>query len=87
MSNEYLDKLRGLGFPRKQGQSETRVVREQGALLETTEHWDGRQDATVHPDVVRYGARTHQAGRKRGEVAEVKVLGPKDREERYGDGR
>jgi hypothetical protein len=85
--NEFLDRVRSIGFPRRSGQSETRQVVEDGRVVATeVEHWDGRQDATVYPDVVRYGTRVHRTGRKRGEVAEVHTLGEKERRERYGDG-
>lgn len=80
-----LDKLRSIGAPRRIGQSEQTVVQEKGATLLTTEHWDGRQDATVRPDVVRQGARVHKTGKKRGQVAEIRTMTPKERRERYGD--
>lgn len=71
--------------PRKSGQAETKVTKEAGAVVQTTEHWDGRKDATVTPDVVRYGARVHNQGKKRGDLAEIRVLDHKERRERYGD--
>ena len=73
--------------PRKQGASERRSeVIDGRKVAETTEHWDGRQDATVYPDVVRYGAKVHGTGKKKGTVAEVATMKPKDRKERYGPG-
>jgi hypothetical protein len=80
-----LDKLRTIGAPRRVGTSAQTVAREKGSTTITTEHWDGRKDATVRPDVVRYGARIHKTGKKRGQVAEVREMTPKERKERHGD--
>lgn len=82
----YTEKLRSLGFGIRPRSETKREVADGRVVAETTEHWDGRQDATVYPDVVRYGARVHQQGKKRGEVAEVRTLTKKEREARYGDG-
>lgn len=85
--SEYADKLRSLGFPRRLGATERREVVEDGRRVAATEeHWDGRRDATVYPDVVRHGTRVHRSGSRRGEVAEVYTMTPKERRERYGDG-
>lgn len=85
--SEYADKLRSLGFPRRLGQTEQRQTVADGRLVATeAEHWDGRKDATVFPDVVRYGARTHGTGKRRGEVAEVRELDKRERRDRYGEG-
>jgi len=83
----YAEKLRSIGFPRRSGQAETkREVADGRVVAETTEHWDGRQDATVYPDVIRYAARAHATGRKKGEVAEIHEMTTKERRERHGDG-
>jgi hypothetical protein len=82
--SEYRDKLLGISAPRRLGQSERRVEEHDGTRVETVEHWDGRRDATVTPDVVRYGARVHRTGKRTGEVAEVRTLDRREREERYG---
>jgi hypothetical protein len=88
MGSEYAEKLRGIGFLSRQGTSDRRDVVEGGRRVATeVEHWDGRKDATVYPDVVRYGARVHRTGKRTGEVAEVQTLGRKERRDRYGDGR
>lgn len=85
--SEFADKVRSLGFPRKQGQAETkREVSDGRVVSKTTEHWDGRKDATIYPDVVRYGTKVHGTGKQKGEVAEVRTMDRKERRERYGDG-
>lgn len=85
--SEFADKVRSLGFPRKQGQAETKREVADGRVVATTiEHWDGRQDATVYPDVVRYGTEVHHTGKKRGEVAEIRKMTKKERRETHGDG-
>jgi hypothetical protein len=84
---EFREKVRSLGFPRKMGASERKVeVADGRKVVETTEHWDGRQDATTYPDVVRYGTRHHRTGKRKGRVAEVHEMDRKERRERYGDG-
>lgn len=70
MSNEYRDKLRSIGTPRGRTSKRT-VVREERGTLITTEHSDGRVDATVRPDTVDYEARTHRTGKRKGQVAEI----------------
>lgn len=70
MDNEYRDKLRSIGAPRGRTSKQT-VVREERGTLITTEHADGRVDATVRPDTVDYQAVTHRTGKKKGQVAEI----------------
>lgn len=82
--SEYRDKLCSIGAPRKLGQAERRVRREDGATVVEREKWDGSQDATVTPDTVRHGARIHNTGKKRGEIAEVTPLSRKESRRRYG---
>lgn len=83
----YRDKLLGIATPRKLGQAERRDIVEDGRRVATeVEHWDGRQEATVYPDVIRHGARVHNTGKKKGEVAEIRTMNRKERRERYGDG-
>jgi hypothetical protein len=84
-SNSYRDKLLSIATPRKTGQPERRVRRERGATLIETEKWDGSQDATVIPDTIRHGARLHNSGKKRGEIAEIAPLSEKEKKSRYGD--
>lgn len=85
--SEYAEKLKSLGFPRKLGASEKKVeVADGRKVAETVEHWDGKQDATVYPDVIRRGVKTHNTGKKKGQVAEVRNMDRKERKERYGDG-
>jgi hypothetical protein len=84
-NGEYKAKLRSIGFPRKAGAVQVRKRREDGARITEVEHWDGRQDATITPATVRYGARTHGTGKKKGEVAEVRELTKKEGHDRYGD--
>lgn len=70
MTNEYRDKLLSIGTPRGRT-SRTTVTREEHGTLITTEHSDGRVDATVRPDTVDYKAVTHRTGKKKGQVAEI----------------
>lgn len=51
MTDEYRDKLRSIGFPRRGGETKTTtVLREDGTVAgQTIEHGDGRQDAVVTP--------------------------------------
>ena len=79
------EKWKSIGYLRRRGSSERRVEKTKNTEIVTTEHWDGRKDATVRPDVVRYGARMHSTGRKRGQVAEVREMTPKERRETHGD--
>ena len=85
MSNSYRDKLKTIGTPRRMGQSEHKVEKADDATVITTAHWDGRQDATVRPATVRKGARVHNTGKKKGELAEVTPLSRKERKARYGE--
>lgn len=75
MGNEYLDKLRSIGAPRRLGGQRTTTERVSdgmhGALHRHTEHWDGREDHAVVPDTAKFEARFHNSGRKRGQVAEI----------------
>ena len=87
MSNPYREKLRSISTPRKTGKVETKVERTDTSTVIHKEHWDGSVDAVVRPDTVRHGARVHQQGRKKGEMAEVRQLTPKERKDRYGEGR
>lgn len=83
--NEYADKLRSIGAPRKLGKTERKIERADSATVITDQHWDGRQDATVRPATVRHGARVHNTGRKAGQLAEVTPLPRKERKARYGE--
>lgn len=83
--NEYSRKLRSIAAPRRLGQSNRKVEKADGSMVIHEEHWDGSQDATVRPATVRYGARTHGMGRRKGEIAEVIPLTRKERKERHGD--
>jgi len=84
---EFKEKIRSLSFPRKLGNAETKKEVADGRVVATTtEHWNGKQDATVFPDVIRRGARTHGTGKKKGQVAEIRTMDRKERKERYGDG-
>lgn len=71
MSNEYLDKLRSIGVMKRAGSSNVKTRRDERCTVTETEHWDGTQDATVTPDPVRFGARVHSQGSKKGQVAEI----------------
>ena len=82
-----LDKLRSISVPRRLGKSERRVQKVKGSTVIETEHWDGKQDATVRPDVVRYGGRVHKTGKRKGTVAEVKKMTSRERRERHGESR
>lgn len=66
-----LDKYRSIGVMTKAGSSRTTTEREESATVTTTEHWDGRQDATITPDTVRFAGRVHGQGKKEGQVAEI----------------
>lgn len=82
----YADEHR-FSAPRKPGQVERKREMAEGRVVATTtEHWDGRREATVYPDVIRYGTEVHKTGSKRGKVAEVRRLSRRERKERHGDG-
>ena len=86
MSNPYRDKLLSIGFGQRTGESRTtHEVVDGRVVMTTTDHADGRVDAIVRPDVIRHGTRLHRTGTRRGQVAEVYEMGPKERRERYGD--
>lgn len=83
---EYLARLRSIGVVGKNaGKPRVGVTRTETATVIETEHWDGRQDATVRPDVIRHGARVHGSGSKKGEVAEIRKLTNKEKRDRYGE--
>lgn len=46
-----------------------------GAVLETTEHRSGRVDVSIMPAPAEFEAITHRTGKKRGDVAELRVKG------------
>lgn len=73
--NEYLEKLRSIGAPRRSGSAREVVERHDSATIITTEHWDGRKDTTVRPDTTRFEAVAHTTGRKRGQIADVRQKG------------
>lgn len=82
--SEYLDKLKSIGVMRRKGQSRERREKTPAAVVKTTEYWDGRQDATVTPDTVRFGARVHNTGSKKGQAAEIHKMSDKQRKQHYG---
>lgn len=82
--SEYRDKLRSIGFVGKAPESRKTVERTEDSTVIHTEHDDGRVDAVVRPDTVRYGARVHRTGAKRGQVAETREMTQKERQDRYG---
>jgi hypothetical protein len=85
-ANEYLEKLRSIGVVGKNvGKPRVGVTKAEGSTVIETEHWDGRQDATVRPATVRYSVRAHTTGKKQGEVAEISKMSKKERTERYGE--
>lgn len=58
---EFRDKIQSLGLLGKRGTSNTTVVPnvdKPGIAGTTTEHWDGRTDATAMPDTVVIRKRT-----------------------------
>lgn len=60
---DYRDKLQSLGFNRRTGQSHTVPVAHEerpGVAGVVTEHWDGRQDASVFPDVTRLKSQVRE---------------------------
>jgi hypothetical protein len=62
---DYADKLRSLSFPRKAGQSERKVVKDErdGSVAGIeTKHWDGSQDAEARPKPIRVKAKLLQEG-------------------------
>ncbi len=82
LSNEYLEKLRSIGTMTRQGTTNTVKVRSGSRLVQaSTEHWDGRKDATVYPETVRYEARVNRSG----EIAEVAQMSDKEKRSRYGE--
>jgi hypothetical protein len=82
--NPYREKLLSISAPRRLGASERTVERTGKSTVISDEHWDGRRDATVRPDPVRYGGRVHSTGRRKGEVAEVAPMSDKEARHRYG---
>ena len=82
---EFGDKVRSIAAPRGLQSKRTVERGDHGALVAHTEHSGGRVDAVVRPDIVRMGARVHNAGKRKGQIAEVRRLTPKERRERYGD--
>ena len=81
----FREKLRSLSFGRRAPAAKVTEERGEGGRLiaRHVEH-DDRIDATVFPDVVRYGARVHKTGKRTGQTAEVRVMDRKERGERYG---
>ena len=50
MPNEYLDRIKGFGAPRRWGQSQKKIKtdeRDGSVAGYEVEHWDDRQDAVV----------------------------------------
>lgn len=84
---EFREKALSIATPRKTGETERRVEKAEGTTVIHDVHWDGRQDAIVRPDVVRYGAKIHNTGKKKGQTAEVREMTPKERRERHGESR
>lgn len=80
--NEYRQKLLSISAP-KGVKAKRTVAKENGSTVVTTEHPD-RQDVTVTPAPVRFKARMHRSGSKRGQIAEVRL---KTQRERRADGQ
>jgi len=79
---EWLERMRSISVTTQHvktsvvdGKKQT-VTKDPGGLVVQSEHADGRVDATVKPETVRYGARAHSTGKKRGEVAEITRKAP-----------
>ncbi len=60
---QFRERIRSVGFGLRSGQSETRVVMSDDAPMiagRVTEHWDGRQDATVFAQPVNLTAAAQE---------------------------
>lgn len=66
------EKWLSIGVLGKAPPTKTVVEKHKGGSVAHTEHRDGRVDATVRPDVVRFKARAHKTGKHKGEVAEIR---------------
>jgi len=60
--SEYRDKVKGVGFLSKKGQTEKEIVHNEddGSVAgHHVKHWDGRQDAVATPPPIRVKATPH----------------------------
>jgi hypothetical protein len=63
----YLERLKSLSFPRKRGQVERKVVRNEddGSVAGYHDvHWDGSQDAHVTPKTVTVRIETQEENKQ-----------------------